>query len=190
MWLSWQRTGSPTAIVCDETFGSATVHFRIEPAGTSCSAEAVAGAEKDTAKRGAERRRVESMIVLFMKNPEDYAGSFGSPVAVAPATSDAHLASAPAPIDRPVEAQTEEFHNDAPVGFPASIRKPSLGRGLFPFRRWPQDEPDRRKLREFKSLEIFNLEACVDANRSDCAAKRTLAISSTWRKLLWIRSGH
>src|SRR5579875_2485588 len=76
-------TGSPMAIVCDEIFGSATVHFSKEPAGTSCSAEAMEGVAKSTAQRGAESRK-EKINLLFIEEPQTCAGSRRSPVAVAP----------------------------------------------------------------------------------------------------------
>src|SRR5581483_4856906 len=98
-------TGSPMASVFDEIL-SETVHLRMEPAGTSCSAEAVAGEERETAESGAERRRV-SMSLLFMTTPRNSRAHPRSPAAVALATCDAHLASALAPIELPVEADTK-----------------------------------------------------------------------------------
>src|ERR1700759_1331260 len=72
-------TGSPTASVFEEIL-SETVHFRMEPAGTSCSADATVG----TARR---RRENVSRSLLFMGDPGDLLGlNLRSPAAVAPAT--------------------------------------------------------------------------------------------------------
>ena len=90
---------------------SETVHFRIEPAGTSCSAEAVGDVGKTEVEDAARKRRENiTMSLLFIGEPRrgTRARLSGVRLLFRLQPSDTHLASAPASIELPVEADIEK----------------------------------------------------------------------------------